>query len=205
MTVAARSDGFYEEKRSRFLASVYPCGDARRAAQLVADARSEYWDARHHVYAWILRDGSSRFSDDGEPHGTAGKPVFDLLSAAGLIDTAVIVTRYFGGTLLGTGGLVRAYSAAARAALENAQRVLMCPCVRYEVVCPYAEHRLLERLIGDCGGNLAGCDFGADVTLNAVFRTADAPLFLQKVREAFSARLCPRELGTEYSAFPVKK
>lgn len=100
------------EKKSRFIALVYPIYTAEDATEKIEEIKKKYWDARHHIYAYITMDGIARFSDDGEPSGTAGKPVLDLLINKEIRGTLIVVVRYFGGILLGTGGLVRAYTSA---------------------------------------------------------------------------------------------
>ncbi|MBE6728265.1 MAG: YigZ family protein [Ruminococcaceae bacterium] len=205
LTISQQYDGFYEEKRSRFLSAVIPCTSEEQVSSIMAEIKSKYWDARHNVYAFVLRDGTARFSDDGEPHGTAGKPVFDVLMGSGLQDVLVVVTRYFGGVLLGTGGLVRAYSSAARDAVQKVDIVEMCPCVKYAIACPYSDHQRLERLISDCNGNIESSDFAADITINVSFKLKDADEFLLKLREIFSARLTAQEISKGFSPFLLKK
>lgn len=113
-------EGLYEEKRSRFIAAVVPVADEEQARAFITQMRKKYPDARHHVWAWVLPDGSCRWSDDGEPGGTAGAPTADILKNARVFGALCVTTRYFGGTLLGSGGLVRAYSKAAQLALADA-------------------------------------------------------------------------------------
>lgn len=113
-------EGYYEEKRSRFIANIHPVKTEEEARARITAQRKQYPDARHHVWAWVLPDGACRWSDDGEPGGTAGAPTADILKNAAVFGAVVITTRYFGGTLLGSGGLVRAYSKAAQDALANA-------------------------------------------------------------------------------------
>lgn len=204
-TVQSPAFGEYEEKHSRFLARLVRCESAEQASEIMRALRQEYWDARHNVYAYILKDGSSRFSDDSEPHGTAGKPVFDVLSGSGMSDVLLSVTRYFGGILLGTGGLVRAYSSAARAALDAAEPVMMCPCCVYELECPYSEHTRLSRLIDECGGEIEAIDYAEAVRVNAAFKLSDKDDFLAKLCDTFSARLTAKEIKRGYFAFSVKK
>ena len=122
-SVSGEGVGEIEEKRSRFIATVRHIESQEEAAAFVEEMRKAYWDARHNCSAYILgKNGEYRHSsDDGEPSGTAGRPMLDVLSVEGLTDTAVVVTRYFGGTLLGTGGLVRAYSEAVREGLRNSE------------------------------------------------------------------------------------
>ena len=112
ITVLGESTAEYTEKRSRFIATIRHCDSEEEALAFIEEMRSKYWDARHNVYAYSVKH-QGRFSDDGEPHGTAGKPVYDVITSDGITNLAVVVTRYFGGVLLGTGGLVRAYSKSA--------------------------------------------------------------------------------------------
>ena len=130
LTVGSIGKGEYTEKKSRFLGEIHPVSTEEEAAAVVAQARKHYYDARHHCYAWILgEDGAlKKASDDGEPSGTAGVPMLKVLDGAGIMNAVVVVTRYFGGTLLGTGGLVRSYTQAAQAALADAKIVRMCMC-----------------------------------------------------------------------------
>lgn len=201
VTVAGESSAEYEEKHSRFIATVYPCDSEARASELIAAARSRYWDARHNVYAYILRDGSARFSDDGEPHGTAGKPILDIVRGSGTVDVMVIVTRYFGGVLLGTGGLVRAYSASARDALLSAERVQMCPCVNYSTVCAYSDYTRLVSLVEDLGGSITDTVFTDKIELFFSFKMSESECFEMALCEAFSSRLKTKKLGENYCAF----
>ncbi len=189
ITIKGESSAQYEEKHSRFIANAYHCESEEQASGIIAELKSKYWDARHNVYAFILRDGTARFSDDGEPHGTAGKPILDIIKGSGIVDALVVVTRYFGGILLGTGGLVRAYSTSAKDALENACRVQMCPCCEYIIVCDYSAHARLVSLIEDCGGMIANTEFTDTVKISFVLKLDDTQDFENKLREAFSSKL----------------
>ena len=125
-------------KRSRFIASVKPVASEEDAVGYINALKQKYWDARHNVYAYSVRENNiMRYSDDGEPSGTAGVPVLEILKNEGLCDVIVVVTRYFGGVLLGTGGLVRAYSAAAKEGVENAGIVEMVRCREFKIKCDY--------------------------------------------------------------------
>lgn len=188
-TIAIPAQGEYEEKRSRFIALIAPVDDAEQAAALISQMRSKYFDARHNVYAYILKDGTARFSDDGEPHGTAGKPVLEVLSGSGITNAVIIVTRYFGGVLLGTGGLVRAYTAAAKDAVEHCDPVVMCKCVSCTVECGYSELRVLKELIEKHGGIMTDTQFAERVTVCFDIRTEDTAGFDAALTETFSARL----------------
>lgn len=204
LTVTRESHAEYDEKRSRFLAVLIPCETEEQVTEKLAALRTKYWDARHNVYAYILKNGASRFSDDGEPHGTAGKPVLDVLSGSGLTDVLMVVTRYFGGVLLGTGGLVRAYSTAARGAVEAAEIVRMCPCTGFIINCPYPDHQRLIRLIEDHGGNVTDTEFAADISVKFMLQAKDIEPFTDALRETFSARLEAVEGESGYSPVSVK-
>ena len=121
-------EGEYVEKKSRFIATLRKCESEEEAARFVEEMKKKYWDARHNCHAFIIGDRGelTRCSDDGEPSGTAGRPMLEVLTGAELRNAAVVVTRYFGGVLLGTGGLVRAYTQAVKEGLKNCKAGRMC-------------------------------------------------------------------------------
>lgn len=201
VTVVEDSYGEYEEKRSRFIAVMAHAETPQQAADFVAAVRSKHFDARHNVYAYALRDGTVRFSDDGEPHGTAGKPVLEVLAGSGTVDAVIVVTRYFGGVLLGTGGLVRAYTAAAKAAVESSQPVVMCKIVSGEVKSGYSELEMLKDLITKKGGVIADIEYTDAVTVRFDIRTEDADAFENALREVFSARLTLSRSEEKFAPF----
>ena len=131
------------EKRSRFLGHVRPIETEDEAKAFIAEMKKQYYDARHNCSCYVLKDGVERYSDDGEPQGTAGIPMLELFRREGVTDLVCVVTRYFGGVLLGTGGLLRAYTQSAKDALEAAGRSVVRAWAELEIPCPYA---LLERL-----------------------------------------------------------
>ena len=195
ITVSGESVGEYSEKRSRFIATLRHTETEEQAAAFLAEMRSKYWDARHNCYAYSMSGGTlKRFSDDGEPHGTAGKPILDIIDGSGLTDIMIVVTRYFGGVLLGTGGLVRAYSAAAREAVANANRVKMTPCTVYKASCGYSELERLTKLIGDCGGSLENTVYTENVELEFYLENSCCEDFLLKLKETFAARITAEEI-----------
>lgn len=195
ITVSGESVGAYSEKRSRFIATLRHTETEEQAAAFLAEMRSKYWDARHNCYAYSMSGGTlKRFSDDGEPHGTAGKPILDIIDGSGLTDIMIVVTRYFGGVLLGTGGLVRAYSAAAREAVANANRVKMTPCTVYKASCGYSELERLTKLIGDCGGSLENTVYTENVELEFYLENSCCEDFLLKLKETFAARITAEEI-----------
>ena len=166
-TVRNKGSDEFTEQRSRFIGYVCPVKTEAEALNLKKKKKKQHWDARHNVYAYVLRDsGIQRYSDDGEPHGTAGVPVLDIIVKSGITDVVVVVTRYFGGILLGTGGLVRAYTKGASIALKAGNIITMQSCSICSLSCDYTRYGRLSGLIPSFGGVIDSTDFGADVTLN---------------------------------------
>ena len=199
-TVLNVSIGEYEEKRSRFIGTLAPVKSEEEAERFIAKVRAENREARHNVHAFVVREnGFSRFSDDGEPHGTAGKPVLDVINGFELKDVCLVVTRYFGGILLGTGGLCRAYSAAAKLAAENAQIVTMQPQKCFVTMCDYQQYNRLEPFIIKNGGNIASVDYGEKVSVTYYFRTELCEMYLNGLREMFSASLTAECIGEDFA------
>lgn len=151
--VCRAGSGEYEEKRSRFIANATPVTSSEEAAAFIESVRRKYYDARHHCSAFIIGRNReiTRCSDDGEPSGTAGKPILEVLLGAEVTDAVIVVTRYFGGTLLGTGGLVRAYTQAAKAGLADAGIATMCYGKRITLRMEYADIGKLQYLLGNRG------------------------------------------------------
>lgn len=150
LTIEKKSKNEFVEKRSRFIGSAFPVNNREEAERIVSELKSEYWDAKHNVFAYVLREGNiKRFSDDGEPQGTAGMPVLDVIEKQGLCDVLVVVTRYFGGVLLGTGGLVRAYSHSAALAIEEAKPVLMTPATECFLTCDYSSYSAVQAFLNN--------------------------------------------------------
>lgn len=160
----ARSE--YEEKKSVFIGEALPVQTEAEALAFIESAKKRFSDARHHVYAYVLRDNSiMRFSDDHEPQGTAGMPVLDVIRKNGCTDTVIVVTRYFGGTLLGTGGLVRAYTAAALGALNDAEIIRYDIYTELSISVSYSDYGKISTALADCGFRTDDTDYAADVTL----------------------------------------
>lgn len=137
-TVYEYAQDSFVEKKSEFIGHICPVKTAEEAVEFVNKIKSENRKARHNVYAYVVREGNiTRYSDDGEPQGTGGAPVLDVISKAGLTDVCVVVTRYFGGVLLGASGLVRAYSQACSIAINAARKMVMCECSRISFTCDY--------------------------------------------------------------------
>lgn len=165
-TVEFESSGEFIEKKSRFIGYVKPVKTQEEAVDFINTIRSRHWDATHNVYAYVLRDNNiQRYSDDGEPSGTAGVPVLDVILKNELVDVCVVVTRYFGGTLLGTGGLVRAYSQGSKIAVEAGGIIKMAPCAVLQVDVDYSFYSSLSRLLDSFSANIESSDFGEKVSV----------------------------------------
>ncbi len=162
MRPAGYGTGTYEEKRSRFIGELFPVASEDQAKERIAQVKKKYPDARHHCWAWVLPDGSCRWSDDGEPGGTAGGPMAAVLKGADLYGALCVVTRYFGGTLLGSGGLVRAYSKAAALALADAGAEPDPEKSILRISCPWDSLDRVHRLIREYEGTLTDSDYASD-------------------------------------------
>ncbi len=166
ITVRHSGQDEFTEKRSRFIGCCKPASTAEEAVTFINEIKSKHWDAKHNVYAYVLSDSQiMRYSDDGEPQGTAGVPVLDVMKKSGVTDVVIVVTRYFGGILLGTGGLVRAYSHAAAAALAAAEPVTMRLCSECIVSCTYSQYGRVSAVIAECGGVVDDSIYGTDVDI----------------------------------------
>ena len=153
------SDEFIEQ-RSKFIGYVKPVKTEQEALDFINEKRQKHWDATHNVYAYVLRDGNiQRYSDDGEPHGTAGVPTLDVIIKSGVTDVVVVVTRYFGGILLGAGGLVRAYTKGAKIALEAGNIITMESCNIARLKCDYNQYGKISGLIPSNNGVIDNTDF----------------------------------------------
>lgn len=160
-------EGYYEEKKSRFLAVAYRINDEQEAVSYIEAARKKYWDARHNCYAYVLGENNElmRFSDDGEPSGTAGKPILEVLTGRKIHNCIIIVTRYFGGTLLGTGGLVRAYQKASMDALDNSVLAARTKGSRITVGTDYGSAGKIQYAAAQNGWMVEDIIYAADVSL----------------------------------------
>ena len=163
-TVEFEADDFFIEKKSKFIGYVKPVKTQDEAVEFINRIKSKHWDATHNVYAYILRENNiQRYSDDGEPSGTAGVPVLDVLLKEGLSDVCVVATRYFGGTLLGAGGLVRAYSHTSKIAVEAGNIITMAKCSVLEATVDYSFYERLNNLLSEFNANVVNCDFADNV------------------------------------------
>ncbi len=201
-TIKQAAEAEYVESRSRFIATIKPVTTEEQALAEIAALKKQYWDARHNVYAYILRDERiSRSTDDGEPQGTAGMPVLDVLQKQGLTDCLVVVTRYFGGILLGTGGLVRAYSKSASLAVEAAGIAVRRLCAVGTVECDYSDYGRVQPLIPQFGGCVDDSAFEETVVLSFHLPVEEVDGFSKQLTEISAGRLHFRKIGEEFYNF----
>jgi uncharacterized YigZ family protein len=196
-----------EVVNSRFIATLAPVFSVEEARAFIAAVKSEFADATHNVPAFVVGHGASitaHAHDDGEPSGTAGRPALAVLQGSGLGDTAVVVTRYFGGTKLGTGGLVRAYGDAVRAVLEITPRAERVPVHVVMLALPYPLFERARLLISEQRGEVLQEDFGADVTITARFRVEDLAAFQENLSEISRGELQAEIIETTEMIVPVE-
>lgn len=190
--------GEYSEKRSRFLARVFPCADEEEALKQIENARAEFYDAKHIVFAYSLVSGKFKYSDDGEPHSTAGKPIFDILEGRKIKNVNAIVIRYFGGVLLGPGGLMRAYGQAVKNALENAEFKEFLKMTVYNISCGYSEFGDIKKLISDMKGRIINSEYLQVVNVEFCLPGESSDLFETKLEEKFNSRISAKKIGEKY-------
>ncbi|MBR4905456.1 MAG: YigZ family protein [Clostridia bacterium] len=202
LTVAAASETEYVVNRSRFIGRCFPVTDEAEALSILERIRKQHWDATHNCFAYRLKSGAARFSDDGEPQGTAGLPMMEVLTKRNVYDLLVVSTRYFGGILLGAGGLVRAYTRSASDAVEAAGLVSMEPCTTFRVVMPYpyrnAVFGVLERF-----GTIESTDYGEKITCTFRCRSKNADVFLKALSDRTEGRITAEATGEGYFGFPL--
>lgn len=198
-TVSGEAHAEFEEKRSVFIGHATRTDTEEEALAFIKQLKKQYQDATHNVYAYMMQgDMLARYSDDGEPQGTAGMPVLDVIRKSGARNVCVVVTRYFGGTLLGAGGLVRAYSHAASIALEAAKIITYETYDEYELSCGYSEYQKYNVILINSGALADDTDFSDKVTIRfAVKRSAAGPL-VSKIIEAGYGKDIPIKTGERY-------
>ena len=201
-TVYEGGEGELVEKKSRFIATVRPVKTEEEANQFVEEMRKKYWDARHNCWAFILgeRQEFKRCSDDGEPSQTAGKPMMDVLTGAGLTDVAVVVTRYFGGTLLGTGGLVRAYSGAVQEGLKNSTVITKYLGVKLSVTTDYNGVGKLQYLFGQKEIPILSAEYTDKVVFTVLVESSRIQEIKKAITSATSATAQMEESDPVYFA-----
>ena len=191
------------EKKSRFIGRIWPVETEEEALARIQEMKKKHYDATHNCWAYIIRDGAVRFSDDGEPGGTAGMPMLQVLQREGLFNAVCVVTRYFGGILLGAGGLVRAYTKGAKIAVDAAGKSVKRVWTVLYVPCPYSFYERVRLEVEGFGGIVRKADFGAEVELELLFPEAKTQEFLDRLTDMTAGTVESMEIGQEYRAFPV--
>ena len=202
MPTAFGEDEFIE-KKSRFIGRLWPVETEEAALEKIQEMKKQHYDATHNCWAYIIHGGAVRFSDDGEPGGTAGMPMLQVLQREGLNNCVCVVTRYFGGVLLGAGGLVRAYTKGAKIAVDAAGKSMKRVWTVLYVPCPYTYYERVKLLVAECEGIIRGTDFGAEVELELLFAENVANTFLEKLTDMTAGTVEGMETGKEYRAFPI--
>ena len=189
--------GEFTDKKSRFIANIYHIEDEDMAVKIIEQLRKKYWDARHNCYAYVLGGKSEiqRFSDDGEPSGTAGKPILEVITGNECGNCLCVVTRYFGGVLLGTGGLVHSYTKAAVDAIEDALPVVIERGVRYELDCTYAMSEKIVYLLNSLGAKITGTEYAYDVKVFFECKLMIEDNILYSITQLSSGKVIPIKLG----------
>lgn len=190
IVVKEGAEGIYEEKKSRFIAKVYKTDNESEAGSYIEEARKKYWDARHNCYAYVIGNNNeiTRCSDDGEPSGTAGKSILEVITRMGVHNCLVIVTRYFGGTLLGTGGLVRAYTDASVAALNNSRLAIQVQGVRYVITTDYNGAGKIQYGMASLNAIIDDTEYTDKVTMKVVIEKEREKLLIDTVTEITNGR-----------------
>ena len=200
---SGRSEATLVEKRSEFIGRVWPVETEEQAREMIEAVRKKEYDARHNCWCYIIRDGAVRFSDDGEPGGTAGMPMLQVLQREGLNNCVCVVTRYFGGILLGAGGLVRAYTKGAKIAVDAAGKSMKRVWTVLYVPCPYTYYERVKLEVANFEGIIRDTQFGAEVELELLFPEAQAQPFLDALTDMTAGTVEGMQTGQEYRAFPV--
>ena len=198
----ASSETEFVEKRSRFIGHVWRVESEEEARARIEETRKKHYDARHNCWCYIIKDGPVRYSDDGEPQGTAGQPMLNVFQREGVVNVCCVVTRYFGGILLGAGGLVRAYTQSAKDALDAAGISVVRRWVAMEVPCTYAQFEAMRREVSAFGGVVEEVDYGSDVVLSALLPEERAEEFAAHVLDATAGTVEVLEAGEQLKDVP---
>lgn len=205
-TVLENASDEFVEKRSRFIGYCKPVKTEQEAINFINEKRSEHWNATHNVYAYSLREGNiKRYSDDGEPSGTAGMPVLDVIVKNEIFDVVVVVTRYFGGVLLGTGGLVRAYSHGSKIAVEAAKPVIMQNCLVCEARCAYNQYGKVSSLIIGVGAAVDDTVYESDVLVKFHIKPDLLGTLNKKLADATSGEVTVEQKDEQYFAVQINE
>lgn len=204
LTVAHPGEAEFIERKSRFIGAAIPIENEQQALDFIAERRSMYWNATHNVYAYSLRDGRiRRFSDDSEPQGTAGMPTLDVLQKSDVTDICVVTTRYFGGVLLGAGGLVRAYSHAASIALNAAEIIRMLPVYTCRIICDYHTYGKLNTALISKGALDVTAEFTDAVIISFAIKTDEFDHINKNVIDLTNGKVSVEKIGEKFTSVKI--
>ena len=195
----------FVEKKSRFIGRIWPVESEEEAQERIRQMEKDYSDAAHNCWAYVIKDGPARFSDNGEPGGTAGNPMMQVLQKENLNNVLCVVTRYFGGILLGAGGLVRAYTKGAKIAVNAAGKSMKRVWSVLYIPCPYNFYERIKLETEAFGGIIRDTQFGAEVELEILVAQPQAQTFLDKILDMTSGTVEGMETAQEYRAFPIEE
>lgn len=199
-TVEKEASDFFIEKKSKFIGYAKPVKTQDDALEFISEIKSKHWDATHNVYAYVLRENNiQRYSDDGEPSGTAGVPVLDVMLKESLVDVCVVATRYFGGTLLGAGGLVRAYSHTSKIALEAAGIITMAQCSVMSAEVDYSFYDRLNILLSDSSAVILDTSFSDKVCVEFSVKENTVDSLNSKLIDVSNGKYALKFLRSEFS------
>lgn len=193
------------EKKSRFIGEIWPVSTEEEAREKIESVKKHYHDARHNCWCYLLRDGTLRYSDDGEPQGTAGQPMLEVFQREGITDCVCVVTRYFGGILLGTGGLARAYTKGAKDALIAAGVSVQRVWGQISIPCPYNLFERVKLETEKLGGVIENSEFGAEVQLTVLMPETETNAYLERLVELSNAALHGTKEAQVLRAFPTER
>lgn len=193
----------FTEKKSRFIGRAWLVETEEEALARIQEMKKQHYDATHNCWAYIIRDGAVRFSDDGEPGGTAGMPMLQVLQREGLYNVVCVVTRYFGGILLGAGGLVRAYTKGAKIAVDAAGKSIKRVWTVLYVPFAYSLYERMKLEVAAFDGIIRKTDFGSEVEMEILLPEAKTAPFVEKVTDMSAGTVEVMQIGQEYRAFPV--
>lgn len=203
---AQDSETEFSEKRSRFIGHVWHVETEEEAREKIAEMKSKYYDARHNCWCYLIREGGiTRYSDDGEPQGTAGQPMLEVFRREGVENVCCVVTRYFGGILLGTGGLLRAYTKSAKDTLTAAGVAVVRQWADTVIECPYNLFERMKLEISAVQGILGEIEYGAQVRIPALLPVERWPAYEARVTELTAGQLAPELLGEVFKAVPTQE
>ncbi len=198
-TIRHESSAEFEEKRSLFIGYAKPLKSEDEATEFIKQIKAKHSDATHNVFGYTMKNGIiARYSDDGEPQGTAGMPVLDVIRKSGVDDACIVVTRYFGGTLLGAGGLVRAYSQAAKIALEAAEIVTFEPYTELSVALSYSDYQKICAELPKYGAIVDNTEFSDSVMLKIAVKNEVVSSISSKINEISAGKSLPQIIGERF-------